>query len=243
MLSLPPILLAAGVAWVFFALVCRGLDRTLSDDPIRNLALLLIRVYSRMVHRVRVFGLEHVPRWRWGDAPVGPLVVVSNHASGADPLLIQSACGFEIRWMMMRNMMPETLAGLWRWIDVIPVERNGRDSSALRTAIRHLQAGGVVGIFAEGGLERPPGIVKPFEPGVGLIVQKTGARVLPVVIDGTPTSASAARTLITPSHTRVRFLPMRSYAKNGPDPAGIALDLEKLVAETLGWPRQSERTG
>jgi 1-acyl-sn-glycerol-3-phosphate acyltransferase len=225
------------IAWIAFALACAALDRTLSDDPMRNLAWLAVRAYARLVHRLRVFGLEHVPAWRWGEAPVGPLVIVANHMSGADPLLIQSACGFEVRWLMMRDMMPRALDGLWLWLGVIPVEQNGKDTSALRAAIRHLKAGGVIGIFAEGGLERPPGVVRPFEPGVGLIVQKSGARVLAATIDGAPTCETATQTLFCPSRARLRFLPMRSYAKKDLDAAGIALDLEITIAGALGWPR------
>jgi hypothetical protein len=95
----------------------------------------------------------------------------------------------------------------------------------------------VIGIFAEGGLERPPGVVRPFEPGVGLIVQKSGARVLAATIDGAPTCETATQTLFCPSRARLRFLPMRSYAKKDLDAAGIALDLEITIAGALGWPR------
>lgn len=237
------ILVAVCVGWLVFALVCSLADGTLSDDPLRNLASLVVRVYSRLVHRLRVLGREHVPPWRAGDAPVGPLVVVANHASGADPLLIQSACGFEVRWLMMRAMMPGSLDALWRWIDVIPVEQDGRDSSSLRAAIRHLKAGGVLGIFAEGGLERPPGVVMAFEPGVGLLVKKSGARVLPAVIDGAAGCESAGWSLVCPSRSRVRFLPMRSYTGSDLDAAGIALDLEVTIAAALGWPRSGRRSG
>jgi 1-acyl-sn-glycerol-3-phosphate acyltransferase len=239
MCSCPLICVLIGcAAWLGFALMCRAMDRTLSDDPLRNMAWLVVRMYARVVHRLGVSGLEHVPRWRWGDPPAGPMVVVANHTSGADPLLVQAVCGFEIRWLMMRRMMPPALDPLWRWIGVIAVEQNGRDSGALRSAMRHLKAGGVIGIFAEGGLERPAGTVMPFEPGVGLIVQKTGSRVLPVVIDGTPECESAMGSLLRCSRARVRFLPQRSYENSTLGPAGIAEDLEVTIAEALGWPRR-----
>lgn len=237
MFSSTAIFVAAGGAWIAFALACRSVDGTLSGDPVRSLALLVVRVYASIVHRLRVLGRENVPAWRVGEPSIGPLVVVANHASGADPLLIQSACGFEVRWLMMRGMMPRSLDALWKWIDVIPVEQDGRDTSAVRTALRHLKDGGVLGIFAEGGLERPPGVVMPFEPGVGLLVKKSGARVLPAVIAGAAGCDSAGWSLVCPSRSRVRFLPMRSYKGSDLDAAGITLDLEIAIADALGWPR------
>ncbi len=227
----------ASAAWVLFAVACRACSDTFSGDVVRDLAWVCLKAYAKVVHRVRVEGLEHVPAWRFGEPPPGPLVVVPNHASGADPLLVQAACPFEVRWMMMRDMMSPNLDRLWEWIGVVPVEKSGRDVAALRTAMRHLKDGGVLGVFAEGGIERPPEMVMPFEPGVGLLVQKTGARVLPVIISGTPRARTAIGGLLRPSRSRVKFLPIRTYAKGGLDAAGIALDLEKLAAAELGWPR------
>ena len=100
-----------------------------------------------------------------------------------------------------------------------------------------MQRGQVIGIFAEGGLEHPPGHINPYQPGVGMLVLKARARVLPVVVRGTPRVSRAYASLLLRSHTRVRFLPIREYFSGGLDAAGVALDLELGAAAALDWPR------
>ncbi len=223
--------------WATLIVLGRALRRAPRDEPEWGLAWLGASIYTRLVHRVRFEGIEHIPRWARGDEPIGPLVIVSNHTAGVDPLLIHSACPFDIRWMMMREMMLAPLARFWEWIQIIPVEQNGRDSTSLRTAIRHLQSGGVIGIFAEGGLERPARHINPYLPGIGLLVLKSKARVLPVVISGTPRVHAAYASIFRMSRARVRFLPVRDFTGAGLSAAEIATTLEEDAARALGWPR------
>jgi 1-acyl-sn-glycerol-3-phosphate acyltransferase len=195
------------------------------------------QVYVRLVHRLRVEGAEHIAGAIAARGRERALVLVSNHTSGADPLLIQAAFPIRVRWMMMRGMMVPALDRLWNWLEIIPVGQDGRDTLALRSGLRHLRDGNVVGIFAEGGIERPYATIMPYQAGAGLLALRSGARVLPVVISGTPRSDSALAGLVRTSRAVVRFLPVRDYAKSGLDAAGIALDLEQEAARVLGWPR------
>jgi 1-acyl-sn-glycerol-3-phosphate acyltransferase len=228
----------AGLAgWGALALLARELSGGPRENAEWMMAWVLVRAYSRLVHRVRIEGREHIPKWKEGDPPPGPLVIVSNHTGGVDPVLIHSACAFDIRWMMTREMMMPTFGRLWAWMEIIPVEQDGRDAASLRAAIRDLRAGGVVGIFAEGGLERPARQIMPYQPGVGLIVLRGKARVLPVVIDGTPTAERAYMSLLMPSRARVRFLPVREYGESGLGAPEIARELEEEAARELGWER------
>ncbi len=220
--------------WCAFAAICRRLGGAFRGDVPADLAWGLSQIYVRLVHRLQVVGREHLAAIA---AAPGPVVIVSNHTAGVDPILIQSICSFEIRWMMMRSMMSPAVRGLWEWLRVIPVDQNGRDSQAIRTALRHLKDGGTLGIFAEGGLERPPGTIMPYEAGVGMLVLKSGARVLPVVIRGTPRCEAAFASLAWPSRAVVEFLPPKDYSGSGLTAEGIAADLELQAAGVLGWPR------
>src|SRR5690606_15597843 len=110
----------------------------------------------------------------------GPLIVVANHTAGVDPILTSAACPFQIRWIMAQDMRLPWLNWFWRWQRVIFVSRTGRDRGSVREALAHLKDGGVIGIFPEGGLERPPRQILPFRRGVGLLIAKAGVPVLPV---------------------------------------------------------------
>ncbi len=224
------VLLAGGVfLWAWF---CHWVTATSpTGHAMAGIAWRFFQVYVRVVHRLKVEGLEHVPKGR--DA--GPLVVVANHTAGVDPVLIQAMCGFEIRWMMAADMQVSELDWMWEIGKVIAVSGDGRDSTAAREAIRHVQSGGVLGIFPEGGLERPARRLRPFMPGIGLIVHKTGAPVLCVVVDGTPQVDPAWASLWRRSRSTLRFLPVVSYAERGLKPAQIAADLQAKFAEATGW--------
>jgi 1-acyl-sn-glycerol-3-phosphate acyltransferase len=224
------VLVAGGV--LLWALFCHWMAVSgPTGTPGVGIAWRLFRLYARVVHRLRVEGLEHVPR----DRGAGPLVVVANHTAGVDPVLIQAMCRFEIRWMMASGMQVSGLDWLWEAGQVIAVSGDGRDLTAAREAIRHVQAGGVLGIFPEGGLERPARRLRPFMPGVGLIVHKTRAPVLCAVIDGTPQVDPAWASLWRSSRSRVRFLPVVDYSASGMRPAEIAADLERRFAEATEW--------
>lgn len=238
------IIMVLGLAWGLWAAACRVFERNPrgAGDGLAGLAWGLAQLLSRTVHAMRVEGLEHVPRRRPGEPGPGPLVIIANHSAGIDPVLIQAASGFDVRWMMMRAMMTPLLAALWDWAGVIPVEQNGRDTKALREALRHLESGGVVGVFPEGEIARPARTVMPFQPGAGLLIAKSGARVLIAVVDGTPMERSAFASLLTPSRARVRFLAPVSYKGTKLTPAEIVEDLRVRIAGALGWgtsPRES----
>lgn len=236
MSELIPILL---VAWATLALASRWIlnnprrvpGQPIDDDVIAaGLAYRAMQVLCTTLHRLRVEGGE---RLNLGRFP-GPLIVVANHTAGVDPLLIQSACPFEVRWMMARDMMSPGLQGLWDMGQMIPVDRQGRDTTSVRIALRHLARGGVIGVFPEGGIERPARTLKPFLAGAGLIIAKSHAPVLPILIDGTPEDVSAAASLLRPSHSRLRVLETLRY---GPemDAQAITRDLEDRFAAATGW--------
>ncbi|MDX2016620.1 MAG: lysophospholipid acyltransferase family protein [Planctomycetota bacterium] len=201
------------------------------DDVVFGIAYRATQIYARVVHRLDVAGAEHVPASR---AP-GPLIVVCNHTAGIDPIMIQAACPFEIRWMMAEDMRSPLLEPMWQWLRIIDVDPGGSDSRALREAIRHLEAGGVIGLFPEGGLERPPRRIRPFHPGLGFLVRKAGARVLPMVIDGTPQVDPAWASLWKSSETSLRVLPVMDFSQARLKPQEITDQLRARFMEWTGW--------
>ncbi len=115
----------------------------------------------------------------------GPAILVCNHTSGLDPLLIQSVCPRVITWMMAKEFYDmAALTWAFKLIGAIPVARSGRDSTATRAAIRALHDGHILGIFPEGRIERERALM-PFQSGVALMAIKTQVPVYPAYLDGT----------------------------------------------------------
>ena len=232
----PTVILIAG-AWLLWALVAHALMNNPRRDAVYGLGLVVVRAYARLMHRLEIRGTQNIPSI--GNS--ASLVVMVNHTAGVDPVLVQAACPFEVRWMMAKDMMLPALNGWWKWLEVIPVERAadgvaGSDPTAAREALRHLQAGGIVGVFPEGGIERPPRTLRPFMPGVGLLVKRARARVLPIIIEGTPLGESAWDSLLKRSHSRLTILPVVEPPAGKRGAEDLTRDLFDLYARSTGWP-------
>ena len=199
-------------------------------DPTLGVLWRVARTYSRLMHRPVYSGHEAIRR----KIDAGGLVVVANHTGAADPLLLQSACRFHIRWMMAGNFMWSSLDWFWRAAPPIAVSRDGRDSGPLREAIRYVRSGHAIGIFPEGRIVHPRGQIFPFLPGAGLIVARSKAPVLLAWISGTPDTGDVMTALGSRSHARVEFLELIDYGDEK-DANVIAQDLRRRLQEASGW--------
>src|SRR4051812_42213381 len=103
--------------------------------------------FARIYHRLSVRLPQRLPR-------DGPAILVCNHTSGLDPLLIQSVCPRLITWMMAREYYNvRGLGWVFKAVGAIPVERSGRDLASTRAAMRALANGAILGVFPEGKIE------------------------------------------------------------------------------------------
>lgn len=234
----------AAALWACWVPISYAILRNPKGSISGGLAFPLNLVYTTVWHRTRASGLEHIPgsRSRTADGVVigahAPLVVIANHTAGIDPMLVQRFCPFYIRWMMTSEMRIEAFNWLWEWLEIIFVGGDGSRSgaselAALKETMRLIRSGGVLGIFPEGRLERPPGVLHPFQPGIGLIIARTGASVLPVIITGTPRVNTAWGSLWRMSSPRVRFMPVVDY--KGWKADAIVADLQARYEGWLGW--------
>jgi 1-acyl-sn-glycerol-3-phosphate acyltransferase len=206
-----------------------------NGDAVTGALWRVVRMYAWFVPRTTFVGMD---RLRQTIFP-GPMIVVSNHTGAVDPLLVQAGCSFHIRWMMASEMMAASLDWLWHYEKPIPVDRDGKDSGPAREAIRHVLAGGIVGIFPEGRIVQPPRQLRPFFQGVGLIVARSKAPVLLVWVSGTPDTTHKSESLSTPSHARVENIEMIDF-KNERDAHVIAQKLRNRLAQHSGWPKNDE---
>ena len=137
----------------------------------------LSRVIGRLCFRLRIMHRERMIQ-------TGPVILAMNHQSYLDPPLAGIACNRAIYFLARRTLMD---LPLFRWLlpklNVIPVNQEGIDRSALKALIRVLKSGNAALVFPEGA-RTLDGNLQPAQPGVGLVIAKTLAPVVPMRIFG-----------------------------------------------------------
>jgi 1-acyl-sn-glycerol-3-phosphate acyltransferase len=136
---------------------------------------------SRLVGRL-FFRLHVVHRERMLQS--GPVILAMNHQSYLDPPLAGTTCDRAVYFLARRTLLDVPLLGwLLPKLNVIPVNQEAIDRSALKALIRVLKAGNAALVFPEGS-RTVDGNLQPAEPGLGLVIAKTLAPVVPMRIFG-----------------------------------------------------------
>jgi 1-acyl-sn-glycerol-3-phosphate acyltransferase len=162
-------LMNAAVALYIFGLVPEFL--------MRFLAWLLIHT----VYRVEKQGLENIP-------DEGPCVIVCNHVSYVDAVVISACVRRPIRFVIDHRIFATPVLGfIFRTMRAIPIAPAKEDAAlkekAFAEAARALRDGEIVGIFPEGRLT-DTGEMGPFRPGIERIVKETPVPVIPLALRG-----------------------------------------------------------
>jgi len=164
---------------------------------------LLLRLFAfvltRVFYRIRIVGLEHVPK-------DGGALLVPNHVSHLDWLFIRASIERPVRFLLeTRYARHPLLRSFAKGIGSIPVSARGgpRDTLlALREAGEALDQGELVCIFAEGQVTRI-GVTLPFQRGIGRVLRGRDTPVIPVHID------RAWGGMFSRRRNRLRVLPVR----------------------------------
>ncbi len=114
----------------------------------------------------------------------GPAILAMNHESYLDPPFAGIASRREIYFLARKTLMDWPLVGPhFPKFNVIPVDQDRADMSALKTLIRLVRNGNGTIIFPEGS-RTLDGNLQPAQPGLGLVIAKTLAPVVPMRIFG-----------------------------------------------------------
>lgn len=114
----------------------------------------------------------------------GGAIIAMNHQSFFDPPLAGISCRREIHYLARKTLMKIPVLGpILPKLNVVPVDNKGADMSALKTVIKIVRAGNCTVIFPEGTRTRD-GNLLPAQPGLGLIIAKTLAPVVPMRVFG-----------------------------------------------------------
>jgi 1-acyl-sn-glycerol-3-phosphate acyltransferase len=136
-------------------------------------------VLSRFVYRLKLVNDEHIPA-------TGPAVIVCNHVSFVDAVLLMAASPRPIRFVMDHRIFKVPVLGwLFRLAKAIPIAPRGEDPAAYEAAFAAADAvlaeGDLVGIFPEGGITSD-GRLLPFKGGVMKILERRPVPVVPVAL-------------------------------------------------------------
>jgi len=135
------------------------------------------KIAAKSLFRYRAYGRENI-------VENGPAILAMNHESYLDPPLAGICCKREIYYLARKTLLQWPILGpIFPKLNVIPVDQERADSAALKAVIRLLRAGHSTVIFPEGS-RTPDGKLLPAQPGLGLIIAKTLAPVVPMRIFG-----------------------------------------------------------
>lgn len=150
---------------------------TLLQSARYDLAHMLSSVAMMLGFSLRAEGSRHVPRR-------GPALLVANHQSFFDPLLVGLASGRRLCYLARKTLYRNRLlAWLIRCLNAVPIDHEGIGKEGLRAALEMLNAGRAVLVFPEG-VRTSDGAVQPLRPGVQLLVKRAQGPVIPVGIAG-----------------------------------------------------------
>ena len=182
------------------------------------------------LYRIRKHGLENIPE-------KGAALLVCNHVSFMDPLIILGNVRRPVRFVMYYKIFNTPLRPLFRAAKAIPIAGAKEDPALLQRAFdevdKELAAGHLVCIFPEGGITRD-GSLQPFRPGIERILAARPVPAVPLALRGLWGSIFSRRdSMLGRSRLPRRFwsaIELVAGAPVPPEQATAALLQEKVAA-------------
>lgn len=161
------------------------------DDPRRPHSELSVRawiwwyflevplfLWMTLAYRYRQWGSRRVPER-------GPVLLVANHQSFLDPVLLGIAGHHRPFYAMARATLFRY--PLFKWLlgtlRAIPIDQDANDIGAVRRCVNVLREGHVLVVFPEGA-RTLDGMTAPFAPGTMVLIKRARPTVIPVAIEG-----------------------------------------------------------
>jgi 1-acyl-sn-glycerol-3-phosphate acyltransferase len=152
-----------------------------------------------LAFRFRSMGREHVPA-------TGPVLLVSNHQSHLDPVLVGIACPRQMRFLARHTLFFWPLSWLIRSLGAVPIDRERGGLGGIKATLKLLHEGEAVLAFPEG-TRTKDGHLQPLMPGFCALARRSGATVVPVAIDGAFAAMPRGSRFPHPSPIRLSFCP------------------------------------
>ena len=148
--------------------------------------------------KIRCQGRQYVPE-------TGGALMLSNHQSNLDPILIGLSCNRGLNYVARQTLFRfRPLAWLMTSAGGFPIDREGGGLAGLKETLRRLKQGRIVVLFPEGTRTRD-GEVQPLKPGFSAIARRAGVPLVPLAIDGAFDAWPRGRRLPRPAVIHVQF--------------------------------------
>jgi 1-acyl-sn-glycerol-3-phosphate acyltransferase len=131
--------------------------------------------FSKALFRFRYSGKQNVPMQ-------GPVLIVSNHQSNLDPVLIGLASPRQLKYFARVGLFVWPFSWWIRALGAVPIDRDNA-IGGIKTTLKLLKQGEAVVVFPEGS-RTPDGQMHEMLPGFCMLARKSGATIVPVAIDG-----------------------------------------------------------
>ena len=137
----------------------------------------LVKTALMPLYRFEVIGIEKFPKQ-------GGILLCSNHIHALDPPVVGMTSPRTVHFMAKEELFKVPVLGrILPQVNAFPVKRGMSDREALRSALRILKNGDVVGLFPEG-TRSEDGVLKKGLSGAGFFALRGNADVMPCAIIG-----------------------------------------------------------
>ena len=193
---------------------------------LRRLVKFILRLYLQPYHHLEAHGLEHLP-------PRGPILVVLNHASLLDVPALMVLDPFPDTATVVKSSMFKlpVIGWILRHWGAIPVDREGRDSTSIRSMLSVLRRGQALAVAAEGKRTRS-GHLEAINPVLARIAASAGVPVVAVGIGGSYAALPPGALLPRPVKIVVR-VGHPFFIERGTDSAAAAERIRREIAALL----------
>ena len=193
--------------------------------PVLDTLRPFVRFGARIYWRIQFEGIQHIPT-------DGPLIIVPNHVTYADPVLVCLPIHLRVHFMAWDALFEVPgLSWVIRRLRAFPVQLKSADPRSTREAVRLLQTGQCVMIFPEAG-RSPDGRLQRFRPGAFRLASSLQVPVLPVTILGGHDSWPPGRVLPRPGRLSIVYHPVILPPKE-PDAHVAARVLGRQVRDAI----------
>lgn len=198
-----------------------------------------IRLFARIAGSL-FFGLRVEGRHLFPEE--GAALVCANHQSYFDPVLVGLACDRRLNYLARASLFHVPfLKHLIRFLDAIPIDREGTGLAGLKETLKRLKRGEMVLIFPEGTRSRD-GEVAPLKAGFSSLARRSKAALVPIGIDGA--FQAWPRTQILPSLERIHIVigePLNSAEIADMSDDALVAELERRIRACHAAAREGRR--